>query len=604
VVAFYPRSLLARHTFVRELRGSSRIGGESPRAERVLATARALLSFAALVGVHVESTDPPAYADLIDALLWSYVAVSVGMLISVRAWTPPQPVVGTAIHLVDVLWAAALTALTEGPNSPFFVFFVFVLLSAAYRWGLVETVATAMVAIVLVTGQSLLMSGISGTPGTIAGAFDAHLLILRPVYLLIVAVLVGYLSESEKQRRAEFAAITRVLSQVQSTIGLNAIFSRAFGEMLRVSGANELVLVLEETDSGRLFLWRAKPGATDAQVTTREVGLDERHTYLFDAAGAAWHVTRRDRGADCRFDVSAVDGHGAAISTQQLTAPVAFCAEFPVESATAVNIALAHGWSGRLLMFGMQARTTATLRFVQNLVAHVVPPMYSIYVLRRLRTRLGGVERTRLAQDLHDGIIQSLIGLQMHVDVLRQHDLVDRSRLIQELGRIQQLLAQEIAAARELMLQVKPVDIQPSELPTYLADLADRFQRDTGIVTRFISDADEIDLPLRTCHELARIVQEALANTRKHAHARHVVVRLGSSGNGEAIVVSVDNDGRPFEFTGRWSLEDLDAARKGPVLIKERVRSIGAHLTIESNPDGGVCLKVTVSRFVRQEQTA
>ncbi|HYB53126.1 MAG TPA: ATP-binding protein, partial [Thermoanaerobaculia bacterium] len=107
----------------------------------------------------------------------------------------------------------------------------------------------------------------------------------------------------------------------------------------------------------------------------------------------------------------------------------------------------------------------------------------------------------------------------------------------------------------------------------------------------FVSDLREIALSPRIGIELARIAQEALVNVRRHSGAANVIVRL-SVENGAGRLV-VDDDGRGFDFTGRLTQEDLDAARKGPVIIKERVRSIGGTLAIESTPGRGARLEIT-----------
>ena len=123
-------------------------------------------------------------------------------------------------------------------------------------------------------------------------------------------------------------------------------------------------------------------------------------------------------------------------------------------------------------------------------------------------------------------------------------------------------------------------------------DTVERFQRETGIVARFTSDLEEVDMPQPVCRELARIVQEALVNVRKHSQARQVGVRLGVSGNGWKIVI--EDDGQGFPFTGRLSQQELDDLGKGPLVIKERVRLIEGELTIESNPGQGSRLEITI----------
>jgi two-component system nitrate/nitrite sensor histidine kinase NarX len=110
-------------------------------------------------------------------------------------------------------------------------------------------------------------------------------------------------------------------------------------------------------------------------------------------------------------------------------------------------------------------------------------------------------------------------------------------------------------------------------------------------------DLEDIVLPSRTCRELARILQEALVNVRKHSEAHHVLVRFALD-NGRFKLV-VDDDGRGFSFSGRLSLGKLDAARAGPLVIKERVRAIGADLTIESAPGRGARLEVSLPQSSR-----
>jgi two-component system nitrate/nitrite sensor histidine kinase NarX len=87
-------------------------------------------------------------------------------------------------------------------------------------------------------------------------------------------------------------------------------------------------------------------------------------------------------------------------------------------------------------------------------------------------------------------------------------------------------------------------------------------------------------------------VQEALVNVRKHSRAEHVKVEL--TANTSSWLLVIEDDGRGFEFSGRFSQTELDEARRGPVVLKERVRLINAQLTIESNPGRGSRLEIRV----------
>jgi signal transduction histidine kinase len=179
----------------------------------------------------------------------------------------------------------------------------------------------------------------------------------------------------------------------------------------------------------------------------------------------------------------------------------------------------------------------------------------------------------------------------MQVDVWRRTaGTVEADRL----EHIQNALRAEVRDLRDLIQRMRRVPIDPRRVLEHLASIVDRFQRESGIHAHFVSDIDELSLPPRECEELVGIVQEALVNVRRHSGARHVLVRV-SAPNGH-WKVEVDDDGRGFGFSGRLTQADLDLARKGPVIIKERVRSIGGHLAVQSDPGRGARIEVWLPR--------
>jgi signal transduction histidine kinase len=125
-------------------------------------------------------------------------------------------------------------------------------------------------------------------------------------------------------------------------------------------------------------------------------------------------------------------------------------------------------------------------------------------------------------------------------------------------------------------------------------DAVERFERETGISARFVTDAEKLQMPDKICREFLRIVQEGLVNVRKHSKARHVLVRLSS--NTREWCLTLEDDGRGFPFSGRLSQDELDQMGKGPTIIKERVRLIEGGLTVESNPGVGTRLDIRVPR--------
>ena len=201
------------------------------------------------------------------------------------------------------------------------------------------------------------------------------------------------------------------------------------------------------------------------------------------------------------------------------------------------------------------------------------------------------MERARVARELHDTAIQSLISIEMQVDVLRRR-ATDDSHIVAELEHIQDLLRQEILNLRELMQTMRPIEIGPHQFLDFIAQLVERFSRDTGVETRFVSELQEVTMPPATCRELARVVQEGLVNIRRHSGARSAVVSFGAQNGSWKLVIN--DDGRGFPFAGRFRLAELDDFRRGPTVIKERVRAVGGDLLIESTPGRGSRLEITV----------
>jgi signal transduction histidine kinase len=269
----------------------------------------------------------------------------------------------------------------------------------------------------------------------------------------------------------------------------------------------------------------------------------------------------------------------------------------PVEKFDAlVSVSLAFGseWSGRVFVFDpeMMGEPEEELRFLQEFAQQVAPALYNVYLMRRLRERAGAVERARFARELHDGAIQSLIAVEMQLDVLRRQSGTQAPVVNAELGRIQKLLREEVLKLRELMQAMKSFEVDADRLLGFISDTVERFRRETGIAAEFVSEVERVDLAQKGCRELARIVQESLVNVRKHSGAHHVLVRLAQrAGN---LQLTVEDDGKGFSFSGSLSDAELETTGKGPAVIRERVRLLAGELTIESTPGHGARLVVRI----------
>ena len=558
------------------------------------------MAAASLTALGIDPAGPPKFEILVYGLLIIYLVHSIAILILVRIRAESTDGFHLGVHAVDVVWPALLAIFTGGVTSPFFIFNFFSLLAAAYRWGFYETLGTSAAVIVFLFSQVILLESRSASIQELLLAdFRFNQFVARGVYMLIVGYLLGYLGEEEKRLRSEVAAVARVVARVQGEVSLYSALREVLDEALRMFGSRRAVLAIQEAGTGRAFLWEAHRDARTQEIILRSEELDEskRHIYLFDPPGYAWYAGRRPSlPGRKRFELYFASDNGQRIHVPSWKPPEWFQNLPAIRSLLGVSLNFGPDWTGQALILDPASGLPpdVDVPFLATLARQVTPAIYSIFLLRRLRSHAGAVERARVARELHDGVIQALIGLEMKVDVLRRQTGATRESMAEELKRIQNLMHQEVLNLRELMQQMRPVDVAPTRFLDYLATTVDKFGRDVGLSARFVSPLDEVVIHPRTCTEVARIVQEALVNIRKHSHARNVLVRFEAHEDNWRLMI--DDDGRGFDFTGRLGLLELEARRLGPLVIRERVRTIGGELVVESGPGKGARLEITFPR--------
>lgn len=143
-----------------------------------------------------------------------------------------------------------------------------------------------------------------------------------------------------------------------------------------------------------------------------------------------------------------------------------------------------------------------------------------------------------------------------------------------------------------MVTDMRPLRVQSADLMDLMQGFAERFRNESSLALDLIIDAAELQLPDRICRDVFQIYRESLHNVKKHAHASHVVVKLWQ--NESRVVLVIDDNGEGFSFAGRFNGDELDRLRLGPISIKERTRSVGGVLTVESTPGHGSRVTVEV----------
>ena len=206
-------------------------------------------------------------------------------------------------------------------------------------------------------------------------------------------------------------------------------------------------------------------------------------------------------------------------------------------------------------------------------------------------------ERTSLAHELHDSLAQTLASLRFQVRMLEetlQGDPVSE-RAQQEARRIHNGLDEAHDELRELINSFRaPLD-QRGLVPA-LGKLVERFNQETGISAFFQPDCLKTDLDTTQEMQALRIVQESLANIRKHANAHTIRVLLRCRGPGHYLIL-VEDDGVGFEGAAP---KGNPGEHIGLSIMEERARRVGGELSIESEPGEGTRVELVI-RNARSE---
>ncbi len=559
----------------------------NPRVEQVLAISRLFLALTSLFAGRLYPFSPARYHDVAAFVFLGYTVHSLGLFIALRMDPEPTRRFVLWSQISDVTWPILLCLFTDPPNGVFYIFFLFALVAAAFRYGFLETMAVALISVGALLLQVMIEAFGPRHLRLLLFTVEPSRIVFRCGYLLLSGFLLGLLAEAEKELRAEIALLNRLLSMARVGNRLANSVADVSSVVAGIFGGKHVYEVVHQSSTGRMFRWDIEP-AFQSVMRMREVPPAEHDAATMNLYPHTFYMQRK-KGGHCSID--ALDDEGRSMDQSDLQA-----LGMPIDDANsilAVSLEMGREWTGRFVVIDakLSASPERELRFVQNVTRQVAPALYSVYLFRRFRSRAGAIERARVARELHDTAIQSLISIEMQIDVLRRRP-TEASHLGSELERIQELLRQEVFNLRELMHTMRPVDIGPQQFLDFIAQLVERFRRDTGVSVNFVSELQEVTLPATTCRELARIVQESLVNIRRHSAARSALVRFGAQGGLWKLVI--DDDGHGFPFAGRFTLTELDEYRRGPTVIKERVRAIGGDMVIESTPGHGSRIEITI----------
>jgi len=199
-------------------------------------------------------------------------------------------------------------------------------------------------------------------------------------------------------------------------------------------------------------------------------------------------------------------------------------------------------------------------------------------------------ERERIGMDLHDGVIQSLYGVNLNLEecAAAAHD--DPDLVASQIERAVNDLNKVIRDIRGYIFHLRPAAFSGNSLDEALYDLAQEMHVNTLIdIELDVDTVDTKEIPAPVAENLFHIAQEALANVAKHSRATHA--RLALQHADGALVLTIEDNGRGFETTSR-----LGIGHRGLGNMADRARAIGATLQVDTGTGRGTTICVREER--------
>jgi signal transduction histidine kinase len=465
----------------------------------------------------------------------------------------------------------------------FLVFFV--AFAAGYRWNL-------KLAVVLSFGLLLLDVALQLNRLTRAGT-GAPLFYLVPFFAatLLGAAGAAFLGDRNRRFTEQQQFLKRLSGTMHVELGLAESLRLLLEDLCAEFKTEGALLAYRDADLERIFLWQLKSGESE-RLTPENLPLTRADGFLLDdmEASVCWNILE-GRGSGFGWDRR---NRQSLKILPRIPGPTQ--TEFRIRNLLSVAFDQENHAVGRLFLInrrpGQGPFTKEELAWFEKIAQQVSGELENVFLLRHLRARAIEAERSRISRDLHDGILQTLLSIEIQLDVLRRKVATQPEQLEAGLTSLQQTVRNEGGELRHLVTDLRPLRVQSADLVDLMRGFAERFRNESGLALDLLVDSVDLHAPDRVCREIFQIYREALNNIKKHAKASHVVVKLSQDDSRLALVV--DDNGEGFSFAGRFTGDELDRLRLGPISIKERTRTVGGVLTVESNPGHGARLTIEV----------
>lgn len=200
-------------------------------------------------------------------------------------------------------------------------------------------------------------------------------------------------------------------------------------------------------------------------------------------------------------------------------------------------------------------------------------------------------ERNRIAQEMHDGLAQSLFSLVLNLQACIKRLEIDPQSTKERLLELQKLASRDLKGVRQYIYELRPSDVEELGLIMAFRRYVDGLSRINAIPIKFSVKGKKMSLPVIMEENLFRAAQEAVGNALKHANPKNIEVGLNFKKG--KVNLYVEDKGTGFDVESVLKTVKTEG-KLGLIGLKERVEKMGGKVEIKSFPEQGTRVEIEV----------
>ena len=474
---------------------------------------RVVLAFSALLVIYIDPSEPDRFVVPTDLALAAYgiYSTAIWALTIRRSRTLPT----TILHWLDVAWYLPLVALSSGTNSIFFFFFFFAILVASFGWGFHEGMRVTIVSAVLFTVVGYATAATQPD-------FQLNRLLLRPIELLVLGYLIAHWGGVQSRLIARLQLLKEVSILSNPRFGVERTIQSVLESLRSSYGADSCLMILPKSHAGHpirlygsssevpYYLYRTDRNSSKAGNSSAEISDEMARVFLTTSPFYAIIYRRGNPGELFVYDTKTKDP-----VNEEFGRP-AFLNAFEGKSCCSVPVYYRGQPVGRLYIVGGAHRFDyADIDFVLQVMEQVTGVLENIRLVDSLASDAAGEERRKIAQDIHDSVIQPYIGLQLGLMAVKQK--VDSGEDVRtNVEELLELTNGEIVDLRSYVGGLRRGESPREIFLPAVRRFASKFSEATGLQVE-INGSDNLPVYDRLAAELFQMIEEGLSNVRRHS---------------------------------------------------------------------------------------